>query len=169
MTDMEITTAITGAWVWIGLLTAHAVADHWVQTSWQAVTKGLPGWPGRTACMAHVATYTLTTSVMVGFLWGLFNLDISPWGFITGQLVSAVTHYWADRRTTLTWLADLLGLSEFYRLGKPRNIVLHDLTGSGVPPNTKLDNPCLGTGAYALDQAWHKFWLFVAAILTVVV
>ena len=169
MTDMQITTAVTSAWVFIGLVTAHAVADHWVQRHWQAINKGLPGWPGRKACAAHVATYTLTTAVTVGFVWGAFGLAISPWGFIAGQFVSAVTHYWADRRTTLAWLADLLGSSEFYRLGKPRNITLCDLTGNGVPPHTALDNPCLGTGAYALDQSWHKFWLFVAAILTAVI
>jgi hypothetical protein len=46
--------------VFAALYAAHLVADHWVQTQRQAVTKGLPGWPGRIGCAAHVATYTAT-------------------------------------------------------------------------------------------------------------
>lgn len=48
-----------------GLLVAHTVADHWVQTDAQARNKGLPGWPGRRACAAHVASYTATLLVFV--------------------------------------------------------------------------------------------------------
>jgi hypothetical protein len=42
------------------LFVAHQVADHWIQTQHQADTKGCPGWPGRIACAAHVASYTAT-------------------------------------------------------------------------------------------------------------
>lgn len=31
------------------------------------------------------------------------------------------------------------------------------------------DAPCLGTGAYALDQAWHHLWLLIAAAVTVLI
>lgn len=147
-------TAITFACVGLGLLVAHQVADHWVQTSHQAARKGLPGWPGRIACATHVATYTATTAAMVGFLWVVLDLDISPLGFVAGQLMSAVTHYWADRRFTLAGLCDRLGKGGFYRLGVSR-------------PG-RDDNPSLGTGAYALDQSWHWFWLGVAALVTAV-
>jgi hypothetical protein len=102
-----------------------------------------------------VASYTLVTAGMVGLVWALFGLPINPAGFVAGQAVSAVTHYWADRRTTLAGLAGRVGKGEFYRLGTPRPD--HD------------DNPTLGTGAYALDQAWHWCWLFVAALVTAVV
>jgi hypothetical protein len=71
---------------------------------------------------------------------------------VAGQLVSAVTHYWADRRTTLARLADALGKGGYYRLGAPR-------------PG-RDDNLSLGTGAYALDQSWHWLWLGVAATVT---
>jgi hypothetical protein len=71
-----------------------------------------------------------------------------------GQLVSAVTHYWADLGSTLARLAALVGKDEFYRFGTPR-------------PG-RDDNSTLGTGAYALDQAWHWLCLAVAAALTAV-
>jgi hypothetical protein len=136
------------------LLVAHTVADHWVQTDRQASRKGLPGWAGRRACAAHVATYTATTAAAVAAAWVLFGLPITPAGFLVGQLVSAVTHYVADRRTPLAGIARLLGKARFYALGVPRE--------------GRDDNPSLGTGAYALDQSWHHAWLVVAAITTAV-
>lgn len=149
---MDIATAVTFAVVLPTLLVAHNVADHWVQTHHQALTKGSPGWVGRWACARHVGTYTLVTAGAVGVVWVVFALPIGVVGFVSGQLVSAGTHYWADRRTPLAAFAELLGKGGFFRLGAPR-------------PD-RDDNPSLGTGAYALDQSWHHGWLFVAALLT---
>jgi hypothetical protein len=137
------------------LLVAHNVADHWVQTGHQSRHKGAPGWVGRWNCAKHVATYTVVTAVAVGLVVWLFALPVSPVGFIVGQLVSAITHYWADRRTTLRTLAALIGKGEFFQVGAPRPD--HD------------DNPTLGTGAYALDQSWHWLWLGIAAALTALI
>lgn len=137
-----------------GLLVAHTVADHWVQTDAQARNKGLPGWPGRRACAAHVASYTATLLVFVLALVFIFRLPLSPEGIALGLLVSAVSHYWADRRFTLENFCQRLGKGNFYRLGQPRS--------------NKDDNSTLGTGAYALDQSWHWFWIFVTTIVMVV-
>lgn len=145
----------TFAAVAVGLLIAHTVADHWVQTGWQAATKGRRDNAGRLACAAHVVSYTAATACTVLALQWAFGLDITWLGFAAGQLVSAVTHYWADRRVTLARLAALLGKTQFYVLGAPR---------AG-----RDDNPTLGTGAYALDQSWHWGWLGVAAFLTAVI
>src|SRR5690606_32568271 len=49
----------------VALFVAHQVADHWVQTSHQAAHKSLPGHEGRIACLAHVASYTLCTTLAV--------------------------------------------------------------------------------------------------------
>lgn len=155
---MSLGTAITFATVAPGLLIAHSVADHWIQTGYQAANKSLPGARGRAVCAAHVGTYTVVTAAVVGLLWFVFALPISGFGFVVGQLISAVTHYWADRKTTLARLCELFeraGKGDFYRLGQPREG--HD------------DNPSLGTGAYALDQSWHWAWLGVAALLTAVI
>lgn len=137
-----------------GLLIAHNFADHWVQNGHQAATKGRRDAVGSAACARHVASYTAVTALVVAVLWAAFGLDITWWGFAAGQLLSAATHYWADRRYTLAWLTARLGKAEFYALGAPR---------AG-----RDDNPSLGTGAYALDQSWHWAWLGVAAFLTAV-
>lgn len=146
--------ASTFAAVLSGLLVAHNVADHWVQSDHQARTKCQRDRAGRRACGAHVATYTATTTATVATLDRALGLGVSRRGLIAGQMVSAVTHYWADRRFTLAALCERTGKGGFYRLGAPR---------SGCD-----DNPSLGTGAYALDQSWHWLWLGVAALITAV-
>lgn len=147
--------AATFAAVFVGLYVAHSVADHWVQTSHQSQHKGERGWPGRWACFKHVASYTATTFVAVVVLAAVLDLPITGDGIVGGQLVSAVTHYWADRRFTLAWLARIARKSEFYKLGAPREG--HD------------DAPHIGTGSYALDQSWHHLWLLIAALVTTAV
>ncbi|MBP2340273.1 hypothetical protein JOF41_006451 [Saccharothrix coeruleofusca] len=146
--------AVAFAAVLPALLVAHNVADHWVQTESQSVHKGWRSHAGRLACLRHVASYTMVTAGTVALLWWLLGLPITPAGFVAGQLVSAVTHYWADRRHTLARLAALVGKGGFVTFGAPR-------------PG-RDDNPTLGTGAYALDQSWHWLWLGVAALLTAV-
>lgn len=153
--SLNLDAAVTLATTLPALLVAHNVADHWIQTDHQAQTKGGAGWRGRLACARHVATYTACTAAVVGLLGVLHLAAFGPWGFVLGQLVSAVTHYWADRRTTLAKLAAALGSASFYRFGAPRE--------------GRDDNPSLGTGAYALDQSWHWLWLLIAALLTALV
>nr|WP_225954282.1 DUF3307 domain-containing protein [Kibdelosporangium phytohabitans] len=137
------------------LLVAHHVADHWAQTPRQAARKGDPGWSGRRACAGHVTTYTAVTAGLTGLLWWLFDLTVTWGGFLAGQLVSAVTHYVVDRRVPLAWLARRVGKGEMLEFGAPR-------------PG-RDDNPHLGTGAYALDQSWHWWWLLVTAMCTAVI
>ncbi|GAB3914396.1 DUF3307 domain-containing protein [Kibdelosporangium lantanae] len=146
--------ALTFAVVLPALLVAHNFADHWVQTHQQAITKQQRGHVGRRACLAHVATYTAVTAAVTALLWAVLGLAITSAGFAVGQIVSAVTHYWADRGFILPRLAGWIGKTSFYVMGAPR-------------PG-KDDNVSLGTGAYALDQAWHWLWLFAAALLTAV-
>lgn len=150
----HLESAVTFAATLPALLVAHHVADHWVQTSHQAANKGRPDALGRWSCAKHVLSYTAVTAGTVALLWGVLGLPISGLGFVAGQLISAGTHYWADRRFTLAALAERCGNGGFYRLGAPRTG--HD------------DNPTLGTGAYVLDQAWHWLWLGVAALITAV-
>jgi len=148
------TGAATFSAVGVALYAAHHLGDYWVQTHHQALTKGKPRREGQLACAAHVATYTAVTSAFMVLVWVSFDLAITWYSLLLGQALSAVTHYWADRRAPLLRLADRLGKGEFARLGTPR--VGHD------------DNITLGTGATALDQSWHWTWLFVAAYVTAV-
>ncbi|WP_043265368.1 DUF3307 domain-containing protein [Streptomyces sp. CT34] len=143
--------AATFAAVFIALYVAHSVGDHWVQTSHQSAHKGRPDWVGRLADARHVATLTLTKLAVLVPAAALLGLSLSVLGVVAGLGIDAVTHWWADRRSTLAWLAKVTGKGEFYRLGAPR--AGHD------------DNPHIGTGAYALDQSFHHLWLLVAALV----
>lgn len=164
--------------VWAAFVVAHQVADHWVQTCHQAANKGGDSWPGRIACARHVATYTATTSLLVAMVLLVFATPVTAGGFVTGQIVSAVTHYWADRRTTLKAAAYRFGNGEFYELGAPRALYTTALNvngdtvidiHTGEPILANLDNTNVGTGAYQLDQAFHWLMLFLAALATVAV
>jgi hypothetical protein len=137
--------------VFVALFVAHQVADHWIQTQHQADCKGRPGWPGRAACAAHVASYTAAAVAALADVHVALGLPLHPGHVAAGLAVSAVTHYIADRRTPLKRLAELTGSGRFYALGCPR---------AG-----RDDNPSIGTGSYALDQSFHYLFLFVAALL----
>src|ERR1017187_6289491 len=89
----------------IALLAGHQIGDYWVQTNGQAMGKPLPGWPGRRACAAHVATYTLTLLVTISLAWSCLALPLSAAWVAGGLGVSAVTHYFADRRKPLERVA----------------------------------------------------------------
>jgi hypothetical protein len=150
------------------LYAGHMVGDHWIQTGWQAANKGRHDHTGRLACAAHVATYTATQAVFLASVALAIDVHVaSPW-LLVGLSVSAVTHYWADRRFTLARLAGRLGKADFYRLGQPRKHKIGQTADDfpDAPYELKaLDNPCLGTGAYALNQSFHIGWLFVAALI----
>ena len=138
MTAAVVFAAVLGAY-----LTGHHVADYWVQTSAQALGKARPGWAGRRACAAHVAAYTLTLAGCLALTAWRLGLPVSPGWAAAGLAVSAVTHYFADRRAPLAKLAALLGLGGFWRSGEG-----------------------LASGAAHLDQSWHWAWVFIAAMIT---
>jgi len=144
--------------VFIALYVAHSVGDHWVQTSAQSAAKGRPGWVGRLADTRHVATLTATKLAVLLPTAALLGLRLSLLGTALGLGVDAASHWWADRRTTLAWLAKVTGKTEFYTLGTP-NHPAHPATAAGTPAAH------LGTGAYALDQSFHHLWLLVAALI----
>lgn len=133
------------------LYTAHMVGDHWVQTHAQALTKALPGWPGRLACARHVATLTATKAVALLAAATVTGTHVSLARAAAALAFDAASHYLADRCTPLASLAALIGKTGFYQLGAPRPG--HD------------DAPHLGTGAYALDQSWHIGFAFITALL----
>jgi hypothetical protein len=126
------------AGVFAALFVAHQVADHWVQTQHQCDRKGLPGRVGRWNCAKHVATYSLTGALALVALAAATDWRPQVGPLLAGLLVSAVTHYWADRRAPLKRLA--------YAIGKDRGWVD-------------------GGGLYPLDQSFHYAWLFVAALI----
>lgn len=172
--------------VWIALWTSHQLADHWAQTGYQALNKGGESWVARRACAGHVSSHMI---VSVACLMGLrpIGLDLRPMDITAGLTVIAISHYWADRRSTLRGLAAKLDKEEMYRIGEKRDVGVFVPGPDGMlvrarvllvdeanqplrdprdePIEVTLDNPSLGTGAYALDQSWHFGWLYVAALV----
>ncbi|GAA3621418.1 hypothetical protein GCM10022267_04500 [Lentzea roselyniae] len=140
-----MSTALTFAAVLPALLVAHAVGDRWAQTEHQAVTKGCAGHAGRVACASHVLTYTAVTATVTAIVCVALSLPVSLTGFLAGQAVSALTHYWIDRRTTLAaFVARFAPWKRNYYANVPG-------------------------GAEHLDQSAHMVWLLVAALLTAVI
>ncbi len=119
---------------------AHQLADYWVQTDHQAATKGNDGTDGAAACAAHVLSYSLVSAGAVLLAGKVFQLDLSARGVILGELVSAVTHYAADRREhgLMFPIARKTGKAGFMERG----------------------------GAPLLDQAWHHVANTLASAVT---
>lgn len=111
--------AATFAAVFAALYVAHSVGDHWVQTSRQAAAKGGPGWPGRLACARHVLTLTVTKGVLLAPVVVFLGLSVSVLGLVIGLGADMISHYWADRRSTLAGFAAKCRKTEFYILGTP--------------------------------------------------
>ncbi|MFB8442698.1 transcriptional regulator [Streptomyces niveus] len=158
-------TIATFAAVFATLSVAHTVGDHWVQTSVQSAKKGQhdrnPGQSSRTgrlACTRHVVGLTLTKALLLALATFVLDLPLTVAGVTVGLGLDAASHWWADRRSSLAWLAKITGRSEFYTLGTGAH-PFHPVTAKGEPAGH------LGTGAYALDQAFHTFFLFLAALV----
>ncbi|WP_067475276.1 hypothetical protein [Actinomadura hibisca] len=150
--------AVVFAAVFVALYAGHEVGDYWLQTHHQACGKGAPGWAGRVLCARHVVALTAAKLAALTLAVLVLALPLNPYATAVALLVDAVSHYWADRRTTVAKLAALLGRTVVP--GKGEFVAL------GAPRPGRDDNPTLGTGAAALDQSWHKVWLFIAALIT---
>lgn len=156
----------------LALYAAHHVGDYWVQTDHQAAHKGDAGSAGRLACLRHVATYVLTQGLALAMLAGVIG-GLPMWPTLAALAVSGGTHYLADRRThglmfaVVRWLEPIAGKASFMKLGVPR--AGRTVTAHGAGWKTEevpLDSPSLGTGAWALDQAWHiALGVFVPALI----
>ncbi|HTU73116.1 MAG TPA: transcriptional regulator [Trebonia sp.] len=129
--------AVEFAAAFAALAASHQAADYWVQTPGQALEKGLSGWKGRRACLAHVATYTATQAGFLAIAGLVLDVPFSVAAVAAGLAVSAATHYFADRRAPLRCLAARLGKGGFWD----------------------------SDGGPLLDQAWHWTWLWVAALV----
>lgn len=130
----------TTALVAVAYLAGHAVGDYWAQTDHQAAHKARPGRAGRRACAAHVATLTTAHTVALALVLAATATSVHPVSAALGLTITAVSHYWADRRWTLTALADrVTRTGEFRRAGG---------------------------GMAHLDQSWHTGWIVPAALAT---
>lgn len=134
--------AASFAAVFAGMFPAHMFADHIVQANSDAENKGRRDHTGQIACARHVATYTAVQIAALAGLNKALGLGLTWRGIAAGQVVSAATHYWADRRYTLRAAAE--------RIGKPASYLDHG-------------------GMYHIDQSLHISCLAVGALLTAVI
>jgi hypothetical protein len=147
----------------VTLFAAHSFADHWVQRHEEAQGKGAPGLAGQLYCLAHVSSLTIFKAGSLLMAYGATGIWPPLWAAGLVLVLDAGTHYWADRaayhadkegrKVTLELLADKLGKSVFWNLGK-----------TGVDKDGR-PAASLGTGAYALDQSFHVYMLFLAAVV----
>ncbi len=146
-------TSAVGA-VFAALVGAHYLGDYWAQTNAQAGTKGRPGWVGIAACVRHVAVYTAVAAGSLGMLAAATGWWPHPVSAAAGLGVSAATHYVADRRRPLIALAKRLGKGAFLASGTV-------VRRPGGP--AEWSGP--GTALIDLDQSWHLWWVWVAALV----
>ncbi len=107
----------------VALYAAHHVGDYWVQTDHQARHKGDAGWGGVWACAKHCFTYWVTQTCFLVVTCAVLGITPTT-GMDIGLLVSAGTHYLADRREhgVMLRLARLIpGKAAFLQLGRPRD------------------------------------------------
>lgn len=141
-------TAATFAATYAALTAGHEVADHWVQIDDQATRKGAPDRSGAIACLEHVTTYTATQAAALYAVQRTTGMRLSWRRATLGLAVSAVTHYIADRQ------------GGHWRDETPRGVVrLAAATGHA---GWLQRDPGAG---YLMDQAWHKGWIAVAALI----
>lgn len=148
------------AGIGLALYVGHHVGDYWVQTDHDAAHKGADGREGVIACARHCGTYVLTQGVFLALVLGVTGAHVPWYQGVLALLVSFVFHYAADRREhgIMFRLARLIpGKANFLRLGVPRayEIYARPTDSEDARGPIPLDNPSLGTGAWALDQSWH--------------
>lgn len=127
---------------------AHEVADHWIQRDRDAVAKGQPGPEGVRACAIHVATYAATQTLTLAAVQHVTGMRLSWKRATLGLAVSAASHYAADRQ------------GGHWADQNPRGVVR---LAAAMDHATWLQrDPNAG---YLMDQAWHKGWIAIAALL----
>ncbi|GLZ76707.1 hypothetical protein Afil01_15140 [Actinorhabdospora filicis] len=99
------------------LYALHPVADYWMQGDHQAAHKADHNLHGHLMCGLHVVGYTLTCAIGVAIASTLFALPIHPGAAAAALVVNAGTHYLADRRTFLAWVAERVRHGVFWRNG----------------------------------------------------
>ncbi|MFD7868030.1 hypothetical protein [Streptomyces sp. NPDC059783] len=144
-----MSTAVRFAAAYAVLTASHEVGDYWVQRDAEAVAKGGHGAAGRAACARHVASYTATQAVALIAADRALGLGLNWRRAAAGLVVSAVTHYIADRS------------GGRWREPGPSTALVRFARRTGHEGWLERDP---GAGPL-LDQAWHKGWTAVAAVV----
>jgi hypothetical protein len=133
--------AAKAASAYAAMRAAAAVGDFWLQTSHQAAHKADEGLAGHRAMAGHIASYAGAQAVALVAADRLLGIGLKPSRIAAAVAVSAVTHWFIDRRLPVRRLCDATGKRGFHDLGGP-----------------------LG-GAFHLDQSAHHLMEAVAAVV----
>ena len=145
-------------------MAAH-VADHWFQTSHQAMHKADSGADGHKAMAGHVATYAGGQAVALVAANKLLDLKLKPSHMAAAIAFSGATHWFIDRRWPVRKASELLG-----KTGCKRDGLCAD--PEHAPDGSNCDGGFHGLGgplggAYILDQSAHHLCETLAAYLAV--
>jgi hypothetical protein len=143
------TTAVRATAAYAALTASHEVADYWVQRDAEAGAKGGHGAEGRLACARHVASYTATQALTLYAADRALRLGLDWRRAALALAVSAGTHYIADRS------------GGRWREAGPSTALVRFARRTGHTGWLERDP---GAGPL-LDQAWHKGWIAVAAVV----
>jgi hypothetical protein len=107
-----VASAAASCGVFIALFVGHQIGDHPVQRNADMLAKampddqrlaaGTPAWTGWSACLRHVATYTLAQAVALALTRLVVPFAVT--GALGALMVSASTHAVIDRR----WLVQII-------------------------------------------------------------
>lgn len=158
-------TAGNAAAVYAALRTAAHVADHWGQTSHQAMHKADAGVAGHRAMAGHVASYAGTQAVALVAVNSLLGMKMKPSRMAAAIAFSAATHWFIDRRWPVRKLAESMGKTGCKRDGQCVDFE-HAADGSECDGGFHGLGGPLG-GAYILDQSAHHLMEAVAAVVAV--
>lgn len=145
------------------LWAAHDVADHVVQTEYQAARKADPGRVGALALAGHVGSYTAVQLGALAALSVLTGQRLTWRRMFAGVLFSAFSHAFLDRRWPVRRILEWTGHDSFSR---PPLLPAHRYPGGHGDESLGAPAPVLPLhGPYVADQALHHVALSVTAAI----
>ena len=156
-------TAAKASAVYAALRTAAHVADHWGQTSHQAMHKADPGLAGHRAMAGHIASYAGSQAAAVLAVNHALDLKLKPSRIAAAIAFSAATYWLIDRRWPVRKASEALGKTGCKRDGKCAD-------PEHAPDGSECDGGFHGLGgplggAYILDQSAHHLMEALASVL----
>ncbi len=132
----------------------HPVCDQWLQSSADAMGKGMPGRAGAKHCARHVGTYTAGQAAAALAVTRVLGFRVPMPAFLAGVAINTATHYVIDRREPLKRAARRLGKGGY--LDRATVQRCEGVVDQGGP----------GTALMELDQSAHRLFGVLASLTT---
>ncbi len=132
----------------------HPFCDQWLQSSEDAMGKGVSGREGAKHCARHVGSYTAGQVAAAVGVTRVLGFRIPMPAFLAGAALNAVTHYVIDRREPLKRAARRFGKGGYVEHATVQR-------REGV-----VDQAGPGTALMELDQSAHRVIGVLASLTT---